>query len=65
MTQAPRIPTIKNAPPETELERLLKHSDVMMNVDKVLDMAKTMTTISVYLPRNKTHLIKTMPMKRH
>ena len=36
-----------------------------MSVDKVLNMAKTVTTISVYMPQNKTHLIKTMPMKRH
>lgn len=48
-----------------ELERLLKLSDVKMSVDKVLGMAKTVTTISVYMPQNKTHFIKTMPMKRH
>ena len=48
-----------------ELERLLKLSDISLSVDKVLDMAKTVTTISVYMPQNKTHFIKTMPMKRH
>jgi len=48
-----------------ELERLLKLSDIKMSVDKVLNMAKTVTTISVYMPQNKTHFIKTMPMKRH
>lgn len=48
-----------------ELERLLKLSDIKMSVDKVLNMAKTVTTISVYMPQNKMHLIKTMPMKRH
>ena len=48
-----------------ELERLLKLSDIKMSVDKVLNMAKTVTTISVYMPKNKAHLIKTMPMKRH
>ena len=48
-----------------ELERLLKLSDISLSVDKVLNMAKTVTTISVYMPQNKTHLIKTMPMKRH
>jgi transposase len=48
-----------------ELERLLKLSDIKMSVDKVLDMAKTITTISVYMPQNKTHFVKTMPMKRH
>ena len=48
-----------------ELERLLKLSGIRMSVDKVLNMAKTVTTISVYIPQNKKHLIKTMPMKRH
>mgnify|MGYP002861044483 CR=1 FL=1 len=48
-----------------ELERLLKLSGIRMSVDKVLNMAKTVTTISIYMPRNKKHLTKTMPMKRH
>ena len=48
-----------------ERERLLKLSDIRMSVDKVLGMAKTVTSISVYMPQNKTHFIKTMPMKRH
>jgi transposase len=48
-----------------ELERLLKLSDIKLSVDKVLNMAKTVTTISVYMPKNKKHLVKTMPMKRH
>ena len=48
-----------------ELERLLKLSDIKMSVDKVLNMAKTVTTISVYMPQNKEHLTKTMPRKRH
>ena len=48
-----------------ELERLLKLSDIKMSVDKVLNMAKTVTTISIYMPQNKKHLTKTMPMKRH
>ena len=48
-----------------ELERLLKLSDISLSVDKVLNMAKTVTTISVYMPQNKKHYIKTMPMKRH
>ena len=48
-----------------ELERLLKMSDIKMSVDKVLNMAKTVTTISIYMPQNKTHFIRTMPMKRH
>ena len=48
-----------------ELERLLKLSDIKMSVDKVLSMAKTVTTIRVFMPQNKKHFIKTMPMKRH
>ena len=48
-----------------ELERLLRLSDISLSVDKVLNMAKTVTTISVYMPQNKTHFVKTMPMKRH
>ena len=48
-----------------ELEHLVKLSDIKMSVDKVLNMAKTVTTISVYMPQNKMHLIKTMPIKRH
>ena len=48
-----------------ELERLLKLNHINMSVDKVLNMAKTVTTISIYMPENKTHYVKTMPMKRH
>lgn len=48
-----------------ELERLLKLNHINMSVDKVLNLAKTVTTISVYLPENKMHYVKTMPMKRH
>ena len=48
-----------------ELERLLKLNHISMSVDKVLNMAKTVTTISIYMPENKTHYVKTMPMKRH
>ena len=48
-----------------KLERLLKLSGIKLSVDKVLNMAKTVTTISVYMPQNKKHLTKTMPMKRH
>ena len=46
-----------------ELERLLKLSGIKLSVDKVLNMAKTVTTISVYMPQNKKHLTKTMPIK--
>ena len=48
-----------------ELERLLKLNHINMSVDKVLNMAKTVTTISIYMPENKAHYVKTMPMKRH
>ena len=43
----------------------MSYRSIKMSVDKVLNMANTVTTISVYMPQNKTHLIKTMPMKRH
>ena len=36
-----------------------------MSVDKVMNMAKTVTSISVYMPQNKKHLVRTMPMKHH
>ena len=42
-----------------ELERLLKLNHISMSVDKVLNMAKTVTTISIYMPENKTHYVKT------
>ena len=48
-----------------ELERVLKATDIRMSVDKVLNMAKTITTISIYLPQNKYSITKTMIMKRH
>ena len=48
-----------------ELERLLKLSKVNMNVDKVLAMAQTVTTIEIKLPLNKEIIRKTMIMERH
>jgi transposase len=48
-----------------ELERVLKATDIKMSVDKVLNMAKTITTIQITLPLNQTVLNKTMIMKRH
>lgn len=48
-----------------ELERLLKLNNVGLSVDKVIKLAKTVTTISLYLPQNKEHLQKTMLLKRH
>ena len=48
-----------------ELDRILKTNNIEMSVDKVLNMAKTITTIQVYLPENKCHVTKTLIMKRH
>lgn len=48
-----------------ELERLLKLSAINMSVDKVLALAKTIVTIQMTLPQNKTTISKTMLMKRH
>ena len=36
-----------------ELERLLKLSNINMSVDKVLELARTIVTIQMTLPRNK------------
>lgn len=43
-----------------ELERILKLKKINLSVDKVLDIAKTITTIKVRLPKNKQILTKTM-----
>jgi transposase len=48
-----------------ELERILKQTNINMSVDKVLNMAKTITTIQIKMPLNKKTLSKTMIMKRH
>ena len=48
-----------------ELERRLKAANIGMGVDKVLDMAKTVTTIVFRLPESGKTFTKTMPMKRH
>ena len=48
-----------------ELERMLKLTDINMSVDKVLNLAKTITTIQVRLPMNKEILSRTMLMARH
>jgi transposase len=37
-----------------ELERILKNNKITMSVDKVLDIAKTITTIKLRLPNNTT-----------
>lgn len=48
-----------------EFERILKMTHIKISVDKVLNMAKSITTIRVYLPKNKKYVTKTMIMKRH
>ena len=48
-----------------ELERRLKSANIGMSVDKVLNMAKTVTTIVFRLPESGKTFTKTMPMKRH
>lgn len=48
-----------------ELERMLKLGGICMSVDKVLALAKTVTTIQIRLPKNKEMLSKTMLMARH
>ena len=47
-----------------ELERMLKVSDIKMNIDKVLALAKTITTIQIKLPLNKEVYTQTMLMAR-
>ncbi len=48
-----------------ELERILKITNISLSVDKVLAMAKTVTTIQIKLPQNKKVISKTMIMQRH
>ena len=48
-----------------ELERTLKLNNISMSVDKVLRMAKTITTLQVRLPLNNEVISKVMIMKRH
>ena len=43
-----------------ELERLIDINKIGMSVDKVLDAAKTITTIRVRLPENGTYATKTL-----
>jgi hypothetical protein len=42
-----------------------KFATIGLSVDKVLAMAKTITTIQISLPLNKTSISKTLIMKRH
>ena len=48
-----------------ELERMLKVSEIKMSVDKVLALAKTITTIQIKLPLNNEVYTQTMLMARH
>ena len=43
-----------------ELERLIAINKIGMSVDKVLDTAKTITTIRVRMPENGNHFTKTL-----
>lgn len=43
-----------------ELERILKITNINMSVDKILDIAKTITTIKIKLPISGNTLTKTM-----
>jgi hypothetical protein len=43
-----------------ELERILKLSNINQSVDKVLDIAKTITTIKIKLPLSGETMTKTM-----
>ena len=48
-----------------ELERILKVNDFNLSVDKVLNIAKTITTIKVRLPLSGECIIKTMLLQKH
>ena len=48
-----------------ELERILKMENIDISVDKVLEMAKTVVTIQIKLPKSKQTVSKVMLMKRH
>ena len=48
-----------------ELERILKQAHIPLSVDKVLALAKTVTTIQIELPMNKETITKTLIMERH
>ena len=43
-----------------ELERLIAINKIGMSVDKVLEAAKTITTIRVRMPENGTYFTKTL-----
>jgi len=43
-----------------ELERILKIAKINLSVDKVLDIAKTITTIKIRLPQTRQTISRTM-----
>lgn len=47
-----------------ELDRVLKEARIGMSVDKVINMAKTVTTLTVSLP-GQEDVVRTMLMRRH
>ena len=44
---------------------MLKVSEIKMSVDKVLALAKTITTVQIKLPLNKEVYTQTLLMTRH
>ena len=48
-----------------ELERMLKVTEINRSVDKVLALAKNITTIQIKQPLNKDVYTQTMLMARH
>jgi hypothetical protein len=48
-----------------EMERILKLTNIGLSVDKVLAMARTITTIQIKLPLNQTLISKTFVLKIH
>lgn len=48
-----------------ELDRRLKQAGIKLSINKVLNMAASITTIQIKLPLNKQTITKTMLMKRH
>ena len=49
-----------------ELERILKIAKINLSVDKVLDIAKTITTIKIWLPETRQTISRTMLLtERH
>jgi hypothetical protein len=43
-----------------ELEKILKITNINLSVDKVLDIAKTITTLKIKLPKSNETMTKTM-----